>query len=133
MINLTIQEIKNATGNVTGYQVIDNAGTVVGKALTYNEALTFLIKHFKGILEKLEKLEKLDIKNNDTTEQLGLHQTLTSDQIETIESVLISKIQQTDILRRIPKANDLFENISKNSPELKSMENNTHNKSKQKS
>lgn len=130
MINLRIQEIKNATGNVTGYQVIDNAGTVVGKALTYNEALTFLINHFKGILEKLEKL---NIKNNDTTEQLGLHQTLTSDQIETIESVLISKIQQTDILRIIPKASDLFENISKNSPELKSMENNTYNKSKQKS
>ncbi|EOX0267233.1 MULTISPECIES: hypothetical protein [Enterobacteriaceae] len=130
MINLRIQEIKNATGNVTGYQVIDDTGTVVGKALTYNEALTFLINYFKGILEKLEKL---NIKNNDTTEQLGLHQTLTSDQIETIESVLISKIQQTDILRRIPKASDLFENISKNSPELKSMENNTHNKSKQKS
>ncbi|EHU6523160.1 hypothetical protein KZG84_002448 [Salmonella enterica] len=130
MINLRIQEIKNATGNVTGYQVIDDAGMVVGKALNYNEALTFLINHFKGILEKLEKL---NIKNNDTTEQLGLHQTLTSDQIETIESVLISKIQQTDILRRIPKASDLFENISKNSPELKSMENNTHNKSKQKS
>lgn len=127
MINLRIQEIKNATGNVTGYQVIDDTGTVVGKALTYNEALTFLINYFKGILEKL------NIKNNDTTEQLGLHQTLTSDQIETIESVLISKIQQTDILRRIPKASDLFENISKNSPELKSMENNTHNKSKQKS
>lgn len=130
MINLRIQEIKNATGNVTGYQVIDDTGTVVGKALTYNEALTFLINYFKGILEKLEKL---NIKNNDTTEQLGLHQTLTSDQIETIESVLISKIQQTDILRRIPKASDLFENISKNSLELKSMENNTHNKSKQKS
>jgi hypothetical protein len=114
MINLRIQEIKMQLEMLTGYQVIDDTGTVVGKALTYNEALTFLINYFKGILEKLEKL---NIKNNDTTEQLGLHQTLTSDQIETIESVLISKIQQTDILRRIPKASDLFENISKNSPE----------------
>ncbi|HHH0762074.1 TPA: hypothetical protein ACPZCJ_001731 [Yersinia enterocolitica] len=130
MINLRIQEITDTTGNVTGYQVIDNAETVVGKTLTYNEALTFLINHFKGILEKLEKL---NIKNDDKTKQLGLHQTLTSDQIETIDSVLISKIEQTDILRRIPNASNLFENISKNSPELKNMENNTNNILKHKS
>ncbi|WP_354690168.1 hypothetical protein [Phytobacter sp. RSE-02] len=130
MINLRIQEITDTNGNVTGYQLIDNHGTVVGKTLTYNEAWTFLINHFKSIIEKLEKL---NIKNDDTVKQLGLYQTLTSDQIETIESVLISKIQQTDISRIIPNASVLFENMSKNSPELKNMENNTHNISKHKS
>lgn len=130
MKNLRIQEIANTTGNVTGYQVIDDAGTVVGKTLTYNEALTLLINHFKGILEKLEKL---NTKNDDTTEQLSIHQTLTSDQIETIEGVLISKIHQNDILGKIPTASNLYNKISPNSPELNHMENNKQSISKHKS
>ncbi len=130
MKNLRIQEIANTTGNVTGYQVIDDAGTVVGKTLTYNEALTFLINHFKGILEKLEKL---NTKNDDTTEHLSIHQTLTSDQIETIEGVLISKIHQNDILGKIPTASNLYNKISPNSPELNHMENNKQSISKHKS